>query len=193
MLLPPMLETSEKLTEQYGDTIEFVIPVADTIDYQHVANSIAECSANITLIDPTDYKQLRSCDVALVASGTATLELTVLGVPMVVIYKLKPLSYKVLKRWLTIEHISLVNIIANKRVVPELLQDDVSVDNLCTELNTLLNDKKARDAQITGLTSVHKQLGKSGASVTTAELIVSLVTENLSNKTGTEDRDVALS
>ena len=112
---------------------------------------------------------------------------------MVVIYKLKPLSYKVLKRWLTIEHISLVNIIANKRVVPELLQDDVSADNLCTELNTLLNDKKARDAQITGLTSVHKQLGKSGASVTTAELIVSLVTENLSNKTGTEDRDVALS
>jgi len=185
MLLPPMLETTNKLTAQFED-IEFVIPVAETIDHQQIEKTVSEYEANIQLIKPTDYKQLRSCDAALVASGTATLELAILGIPMVVVYKLKPLSYKVLKRWLTIEHISLVNIIADKYLVPELLQDDVTPDKLFTELSTLLTDDKAKKQQLTGLASVHKQIGLSGASCVTAELIVSMVRKHLQSQNNTE-------
>ena len=186
ILLPPMLATSEKLTEEFGD-IRFVLPVAETIETTQIEEAIAECKANVKLIEPTDYQQLSGCDAALVASGTATLELAILGIPMVVVYKLNPLSYKVIKRWLTIEHISLVNIIANKRVVPELLQDEATIDNLFTELHTLLTDPAAREQQLTELAAVYKQLGESGASHSTAELIVTLV-----DKRRAELKEVAL-
>ncbi len=180
MLLPPMLKACESLAEQYAE-IEFVLPVAETIEAAQLEKMTSECDAQITFIQSTDYETLAVCDAALVASGTATLELAILGVPMVVIYKLKPLSYKVLKRWLTIEHISLVNIIADKRVVPELLQDDVTAENLTAEINKLLTDKETNNAQLTGLAAVYKQLGAQGASKRTAELIVSLVKKTKSD------------
>ena len=173
MLLPPMLEASNLFNELH-DSIEFFLPVADTIKQEEIANEIEECNAKVTLIKPTDYETLRSCDAALVASGTATLELAILGIPLVVIYKLNSISYSVLKRMLTIKHVSLVNIIAGSEVVPEKLQDEVTADNLTRELQTLLTDSDARDKQMAGLASVYKQLGKDGASKLTAELIVSL-------------------
>lgn len=180
MLLAPMLETCEALRESDG-SIEFVLPVADTIDREEIEKTIADQIADhvesITLIEPTDYAAIRSCNAALVASGTATLELAILGIPMVVIYKLNSISYSVLKRMLTIDHISLVNIIADDAIVPEILQDDVTAENLATEIQTLLTDSEARDKQLKGLESVYKKLGKDGASKLTAELIVSLVKE----------------
>ncbi len=174
MLLPPMLKACENLATQHTE-IEFVLPVAETIELTLLEKMANDCDASVTFIQSTDYEILATCDAALVASGTATLELAILGVPMVVIYKLKPLSYKVLKRWLTIEHISLVNIIADKRVVPELLQDEVTEENLTAEINTLLMNKETNNEQLTGLASVYKQLGSQGASKRTAELILSLV------------------
>jgi len=173
MLLPPMLETCDSLTES-EDSIEFVLPVADTINKQEIANAVEGCSSKVTLLKPTDYETLRSCDAALVASGTATLELAILGIPMVVIYKLNSISYSVLKRMLTTEHVSLVNIISGSEVVPEILQDDVTAVNLSREIQTLLTDNDAREKQMAGLASVYKKLGKDGASKLTAELIVSL-------------------
>lgn len=180
MLLAPMLETCEALRESDG-SIEFVLPVADTIDREEIEKTIADQIADhvesITLIEPTDYAAIRSCNAALVASGTATLELAILGIPMVVIYKLNSISYSILKRMLTIDHISLVNIIADDAIVPEILQDDVTAENLATEIQTLLTDSEARDKQLKGLESVYTKLGKDGASKLTAELIVSLVKE----------------
>ena len=173
MLLQPMLETCNSLTES-DDSIEFFLPVADTINHEEIAKIVEEYSFRVSLIKPTDYETLRSCDAALVASGTATLELAILGIPMVVIYKLNSISYSVLKRMLTTKYISLVNIIAGTEVVPELLQDDVTAEKLTPEIQALLTDSEARDKQMAGLASVYKQLGKDGASKLTAELIVSL-------------------
>jgi len=187
LLLPPMIKTAEKLNEQYPQ-MQFVLPVADTIDEKAIQKSIAESSANINLITPGNYTELSSCAAALVASGTATLELAILGVPMVVIYKLNPLSYPVLKRWLTIEHISLVNIIAKERVVPELIQEEVSTENLVKELNTLLTDSEAKNLQLQKFKEIHEQLGSSGASAETAELIIRLIKEN-----GANAQDIAVS
>lgn len=182
MLLQPMLETCEALTS--ADTelkgvseIEFVLPVADTIKQEEVNAILQKHKVDVTLIEPNDYNTLKACDVALVASGTATLELAILGIPMVVIYKLKAISYQVLKRMLITEQISLVNIIAGKQVVPEILQDEVTADKLSQEVGKLLTDEKARDEQIAELAEVYKQLGKEGASRRCAELAISLVHE----------------
>ena len=200
MLLPPMLQSCVQLTgdqpsdDQLSDDQpsddqlrgtpddwEFLLPVAETIDRDYIQKIASEYQLNLTLIQSDDYDELASCDVALVASGTATLELAILGVPMVVIYKLKPLSYKVLKRWLTIEHISLVNIIAEKRVVPELLQDEVTAEKLSIALSELLTDSDARQQQLTQLEAVYKELGSAGASDKTAKLLRSIVSKSKSN------------
>lgn len=183
-LLPPMLETCETLISsdnkaQHNIDIEFVLPVADTIKHEDVEAVIGQYKIDVTLIKPNEYTTLRSCDAALVASGTATLELAILGIPMVVIYKLNAISYQVLKRMLTTEFISLVNIMAEKAVVPELLQDDVTTDNLAKEVRTLLTNDKARDTQIKELATVYKQLGKEGASERCAELAISLVKDRM--------------
>ena len=190
MLLPPMLQTCVELSSSQTtsdqpkgtpDDWEFLLPVAETIDRDYIQKIASEYQLNLTLIQSDDYDELASCDVALVASGTATLELAILGVPMVVIYKLKPLSYKVLKRWLTIEHISLVNIIAEKRVVPELLQDEVTAEKLSIALSELLTDSDARQQQLTQLEAVYKELGSAGASDKTAKLLRSIVSKSKSN------------
>lgn len=177
MLLPPMLKAADKLAEN-NPAIEFVLPVAETIEQEQIEKLVSKCKSKISLIKATDYKLVSGCDASIVASGTATLELAILGVPMVVIYKLNQLSYKVLKRWLTIEFISLVNIIANREVVKELLQDEVTEDNLVVELEKLLDDDNVRRKQLKGLKSVSDQLGDSGASLSTAKAIVSLVKES---------------
>ena len=176
MLLPPMLESCKTLLAT-DDSIKFVLPVADTIDRADIAAVIAEHEMKVSLIEPDDYARLKASDAALVASGTATLELAILGIPMVVIYKLNAISYRVLKRMLTTDHISLVNIIADKHVVPEILQDDVTAENLAQEVGKLLTDTTARSLQTTELAAVYKQLGKEGASHKTAQLALSLIRE----------------
>ena len=188
LLLPTMLKTCEALTATQSDPeneiaisaqskIEFVLPVADTIKREDIEEIIKQHSVDVTLVEPSDYNALKSSDAALVASGTATLELAILGIPMVVTYKLNTISYQVLKRMLTTNYISLVNIIAGKQVVPEILQDEATAENLAQEVSKLLTDKTARNKQITELSSVYKQLGKEGASRRTAELAIALVQE----------------
>lgn len=187
-LLPPMLEACEMLISpdnrkqidlDNDQKIEFVLPVADTIKPEEIESLIQQHNVDVTLIKPNDYSAIRSCDTALVASGTATLELAILGIPMVVIYKLNAISYQVLKRMLTTEHVSLANIIAGKSIVPELLQDDVTAENLALEVGKLLTDKKARNTQIKELAGVYQQLGKDGASKRCAEIAISLVHDKM--------------
>ncbi len=165
----------ENTTQQV--TLEFVLPVADTIKREDINAVIDQYNVDIKLIKPTDYNTLRGSDAALVASGTATLELAILGIPMVVIYKLNSISYQIIRRILTTEYISLVNIMTGRPVVPEVLQDDVTAENLAREVNKLLTDNEARDQQIKALAEVYKQLGNEGASSRTAELALSLVQE----------------
>lgn len=175
-LLGPMLDTCKALLET-DKSYNFVLPVADTINRKEIAKLIAARDLSVTLIESTDYQSLGKSQAAIVASGTATLELAILGIPMVVVYKLNAFSYKVIKRILITKYISLVNIMADKEVVPEILQDDVTGDNLAKEILTLLNNTETRDKQLQGLRDVYQQLGQDGASDRTAALIMSLVKE----------------
>ncbi len=181
MLLPPMLEACEKLLAQTTESdnfrcpIDFVLPVADTIQQQDIEAMINAHKVDVRLIAPDDYTTLRNSSAALVASGTATLELAILGIPMVVIYKLNTISYQVIKRMLTTQYISLVNIMADNNIVPEILQDDVTAKNLAHEMSQILFEEDVIKKQREGLAAIYEQLGKQGASDLTAELALSMV------------------
>ena len=172
-LLAPMLATAKLLVAENSD-LNFVLPVAETLDKSLLNDAVAGSEVNIELIEAADYNRLRQCSAAIVSSGTATLELAMLDVPMVVAYRMNTLSYRVLKRWLTIKHISLVNIIAEREVVPELLQDDVTPARLYDEVSQLIETGDTRNQQLTGFSEVFQSLSRIDVKTNLASVLLSL-------------------
>ena len=118
---------------------------------------------------------LYHADAALVTSGTATLETALIGTPEVVCYKGSQLSYEIAKRVIKVKYISLVNLIMDKLVVKELIQNDFTAENLKDELNLLLNDQLYRKQQIADYDDLREKLGKSGASEKAAGIILDFI------------------
>jgi lipid-A-disaccharide synthase len=114
-------------------------------------------------------------DVAMVASGTATLETALLQTPMVITYKISPLTAAVGKRLVRVSHIGLVNIIAGKTLVPELVQDDATAEKLAAEVKAILSDRQRSDAIREELAGIRQKLGEPGASRRAAELALGLM------------------
>ena len=114
-------------------------------------------------------------DAALVKSGTSTLETALMLRPMVVVYKLSWLSYLVGRLLVRIAHFALVNILAGRGLVPELLQREASPQRMADEIERLLSDRAAREAQLAGLREVRASLGEPGAPRRVAEEIAALM------------------
>jgi lipid-A-disaccharide synthase len=141
--LPVMLQVAN-----YFPDYKFIIAKAPGIDdefYEEIIRSSSDGQASsIQTVSNKTYKLLSEAKAALVTSGTATLETALFGVPEIVCYKGNELSYQLAKRLIKIKYISLVNLIMDKEVVKELIQHDMTVTNLTTELKRILydNDKK---------------------------------------------------
>ncbi len=112
---------------------------------------------------------------AVVASGTATLEAGLLGCPMVIVYRLNPLSWWIGRRRVRVPHIGLVNLVLGRRLVPELLQDRVTGQVVAAHLEPLLAEGSARDEVTAGLERLAERLGPPGAAARTAELAEELM------------------
>lgn len=128
-------------------------------------------SPNVGFVSNVTYDLLNISHAALVTSGTATLETSLFKVPQVVCYRANWLSYQIAKRIITLEYISLVNLIMKKEVVKELIQDDLNTKNLKVELQKIL-DGPLREKQLLNYTELEKKLGGKGASMNAANLIV---------------------
>jgi lipid-A-disaccharide synthase len=121
------------------------------------------------------YNALASADAAIVSSGTATIEAALLDVPMVVIYRVTPLTAALAKPLVRTPFFSMVNLIAGKRAVPELIQNDFTPDTVSAEILRLLNDQSARDAIRRDLAEVRRRLGPPGAVDRAADAILQLL------------------
>lgn len=128
--------------------------------------------AGIKVIFDQTYDLLHHANAAIVTSGTATLETALFRVPQVVVYKTSGLSYAIAKKLIRVPYISLVNLIADKEVVKELIQDDYNVKRLTTELNHILSDIQHKARIFNGYDEIKEKLGTQSASSTTAKLIV---------------------
>ena len=134
--LPIMLEASKKFM-QY----QFVVAKTSSLDDDFYSEFL-ENFPTVTAVKDQTYQLLSQAVAALVTSGTATLETALFGVPEVVCYKGSPVSYQIAKRLIKIKYISLVNLIMDKPVVKELIQNDLTVDNIEKELDSILHDEK---------------------------------------------------
>jgi len=178
-LLPDFLAAAKRLHGKYEQQFVFLLPVAATISeddlWRNGLDIFAEC-IDIHLIHEDRYDMMAACDAVVAASGTVTLELAILGTPMVVVYRVSPHTYFIGR--LLIRHMqffSLVNLIAERLVVPELLQEEVTPANIEADLTRLLFDEKAGREVRQGLTEVRVKLGDAGASAQAADLALKLL------------------
>jgi lipid-A-disaccharide synthase len=173
-LAPRMVRAAEILRERYHN-IRCVLPLAPTIHSEFVQSFTASTTVDVEISKRGIYEVLRPCDVALVASGTATLETAIMGIPMVIAYKVSPLSYWVGRMVIKVPHIGLVNLVAGERVVPELIQDEVTPERLAYEASIILDCREVRENMVKKLRDVRDCLGKGGASERTAEIAVQMI------------------
>lgn len=168
--LPIMLATAKEVYQKIKD-VQFLILKSATLPRELFEKHLKD-SFPLKLIEDKTYDCLNISDFALVASGTATLETAILGVPMIVIYKVSFLTWLTLKSLIKISNIGLVNVVAGRKIVPEFLQYNARAKDISRELVWLLENPK-RLAQIkTDLQMVRDKLGSPGASQRAANLIL---------------------
>ncbi|HEY5976120.1 MAG TPA: lipid-A-disaccharide synthase [Geobacteraceae bacterium] len=172
-LLPVMLETATLLKKRFPD-LRFVLPLATSIEPGLVEGLLAGASVEVTVSQGKNYDVMQVCDAIIAASGTVTLEIAMLGIPEVIIYKVAPLTYAVGKRLVKVAHVGIGNIVANERVVPELLQDEAEPVRIAAEVGRYLTDHDYRDGVVAKLRTVRDRLGTPGASQRVARLALSM-------------------
>lgn len=174
--LPVMLEVSNAFPDY-----QFVVAKAPGLD-ESFYDSLIKDYPNVSYVVNKTYDLLLQSKAALVTSGTATLETALFGVPEVVCYKGSTISYQIAKRVIRIKYISLVNLIMDKEVVKELIQDEMTTENLVTELNKLLNDPTKKEQLRNDYADLKSLLSKGGnASAKAAKSIVGFLHDG-SNK-----------
>ncbi|MDO9527910.1 MAG: lipid-A-disaccharide synthase [Syntrophales bacterium] len=176
-LLPEMLKAAEILEDQITP-IQFVLPLADTLNIDFVLKIIDKYSVNVKVIPDDIYDVLSISDVVMVASGTATLETALLEKPMVIIYKVSTLSYYIGKMFIKVNNIGLVNIIAGKTIVPEFIQDKATASNIAEEISDILTNRSRMDRIRKELSGIREKLGSPGAAARTARLVYEMIRDN---------------
>ncbi|GAB4317429.1 MAG: lipid-A-disaccharide synthase [Bacteroidales bacterium] len=167
-MLPEMAQVSERFPGYH-----FEVSLAPSIR-EETYRRILEPWPEITLSKDNMHRLLRRSRAAIVTSGTATLETALLNVPQVVCYKSSPLSYFIARQVVDkkyVRYISLVNLIAGYRIVPELIQKDMNREKIAEALEAILKDGEARREMLTGYGKLKKLLGEGGASARAAEII----------------------
>ncbi len=174
-IFPPMLEAAERLRAAHPD-VQFVVPVAPTLREEAVRPFLAShATLEVKLVAGRADEAVGASDAALVKSGTSTLESALMLRPMVVVYRLSWLSFVVAKLLVRLAHFALVNLLAGRRLVPELLQGEASPERMAAEVDRLLSDPQARNDQVAGLTAVRASLGTPGAPRRVAEEVLGVM------------------
>jgi len=169
--LPVMLAAA--LQMRTNDNVQFFCLRASTIDAGELTAMIGD--NKIPVVERDRYDAVGAADLVWTASGTATLETALLTRPMVIIYRVSWLTYWIARLLVRVDHIGMVNLIAGKRLVPELLQGEVNVQRLVGESRRLLSDDKLRAGIIEELTRLRERLGSPGAADRVAAIAIEMM------------------
>ena len=175
-ILPVLLETAV-LMQKKNSQLQFIIALAANRKLSEIKTAISQ-PENLFIVQNETHEALNASDAAAVTSGTATLETAIVGTPFAIVYKTSWFNWHTFRPFISVEHFGLVNLIAEKRLVKELLQHDFTPQNLGAELFRLLESEhnlKMR-AQLKAVTEV---LGKGGASKRAAQAILEILNSSL--------------
>lgn len=173
-----MLEIMLKMVDMYPN-YQFIIACAPSLPLEFYKSIVGE--ANVKLLQNKTYELLQVASAAIVTSGTATLETALFYVPEVICYKGNPVSYMIAKKLVKVKYICLVNLIMNKPVVKELIQDDLTPENIKKELDLMLGDHKTQRRFLEDYEELKILLGNAGASDNAANIVFSTI-KNVNKK-----------
>jgi lipid-A-disaccharide synthase len=173
-LFQTILDSARILKEQYPE-LQFVLPLAPSFKREDIAASLQAAGLEVTIIQGLTYDVMQLCDAVITVSGTVTLELALMAVPMVIIYRVAPLTYAIGKRLVKIDHAGICNIVAGERVVKELIQDEAKPGAIVAEIGRMLDDAVYRETIRGKLAGVRAKLGSGGCSARLAEVAIQLL------------------
>jgi lipid-A-disaccharide synthase len=173
-LMPELLRASEILAQKMPE-VQFVLPLADTLEEKIITKIISGFNVKVKIISGNTYDVISCADLALVASGTATLETALLGIPMVIVYKISLLSYLIGRLIVDVKNIGLVNIIAGKTIVPELIQGDACGKRIAVEALAILTNEEKKQEMIKELMAIRAKLGEPGAAIRAAQIACDMI------------------
>lgn len=175
-LLPPLLASAHLLQKGSPD-LQFVIPLAPGIPKATLSPWMKNVSVPVTVVEGFTYDVMNLSELLIVASGTATLEGAILGKPMIIIYKVSLPSFLIARSMIRVDHIGLVNLVAEKEIAPELIQKDVNPKRIADEAFRILRDPILSRKMVESMNEVRQKLGEPGASGRAAHIVLTLLRE----------------
>lgn len=172
-ILPILAKAAHELSLT-NPQIQFVLPLASAFTQQDIQPYLEGYNLTIKFVTSHHYDAMKLCDVIIVASGTATLEIALLEVPMVIVYRGSRLSYAIAKRMVKIPHVGLCNIVANRQIIQEFIQDNATSENITHEVRRILTDENYLTQMKSDLKAVNSALAESkhaGLSETISSLL----------------------
>jgi lipid-A-disaccharide synthase len=154
---------------------QFVIAAAPGLTTAQMKAHMGTLQSTIPIVENATYDLLAAADLAIVSSGTATVEAALLDAPMVVVYRVAPFTAWVVRRLARTRHFAMVNLLAGKEIVPELIQDAFTPERLAGETERLLASAEARQAMRAELARVREKLGPPGAIERAAGIIAGMI------------------
>jgi len=173
--LLPVIAAAAGLLKNRFPEIQFILPLASTLLESDVSPHLQAAGLDAMITRERIHDLVRACDAVISVSGTVTLETALVGTPMVVIYKLSPLTFQLAKRLVKVDNIAICNIVAGETVVQELIQDQATPENISSEIARILCDTAYNQSIKNKLATVRAKLGCGGASKNVAQLIISLL------------------
>jgi lipid-A-disaccharide synthase len=173
-LLPEMVEAARIISRKIPGT-QYILPLADTLEEKTVAGFLSDSGLKVKIVAGHTYDVLACCDLAVVTSGTATLETGLMGVPMVIVYKVSLFSELIGRMIIRQQHIGLVNILAGKTVAPELIQRDARGPRIASEALAILQNREKRRQIIRDLGNIRAKLGEPGAARRAAQIACNMI------------------
>jgi lipid-A-disaccharide synthase len=173
-LFPVMVEAAERIRSKHAG-LKCLLPRASTVPAELLDGLLQKSSLDVQVIQGDVYRVLKACDVALIASGTATLEAAILETPMVIVYRVSFLSYWIGRMVIRVPFIGLVNLVAGEEVVPELVQGDVTPERLAQEALDILEHDDKRRNMVRKLQALREMLGQGSASERTARIALEMI------------------
>ena len=173
-LLPAMVSAAKQLSSERPG-LQIVVPVAPTIPREEVLSRFEGSGLSPQLVDGRAPEVVGASDAAIVASGTAVLEAGLMQRPLVVVYRVSLLTYLIGRLMLKVAHVALVNLLAGRRLVPELLQGDMTPERIAAEVRRVWDPGAPREEMLRGLEEVRGRLGGPGAAERAAEAVLELL------------------
>jgi lipid-A-disaccharide synthase len=174
-LLPTLLEAVRVLAGRLP--VEAHLVKAPTIPRELLEEHVQLSGLPVVIVEEDRFQGIADSHLALCASGTATLEVGLLGTPMIMVYRLASWTYLLAKLLVRLPNVSLVNLVSEKKVVPELIQGEANPERIAAEAERLLTDAAAREEMRTGLAGLRARLGEGGASGRAADQVAALLRE----------------